>query len=89
MKTRYSVEYKLLNPFFNFILHACHIKTGCHTSFIRKDSPLAPFFSHHFLILEEIWLVGEGVTTPNMGPIFLFFLGHMQRNFTSLQNCAI
>ena len=26
---------------------------------------LAPFFSHHFLILEEIWLAGEGVTTPN------------------------
>ena len=30
---------------------------------MRKDSPLAPFFSHHFLILEEIWLIGEGVTT--------------------------
>ena len=35
-----------------------------YTSFMCKDSPLPPFFSHHFLILEEIWLVGEGVTTP-------------------------
>ena len=31
---------------------------------MRRDSPLAPFFSPHFLILGEIWLPGEGVTTP-------------------------
>ena len=36
---------------------------------MRKDTPLAPFFSHHFLILEEIWLVGEGVITSIVSAI--------------------
>ena len=65
MKIRCSVKYKLVNPFFNFHSPCLPHQKGCHTSFMHKESPLAPFFSHHFLILEEVWLVGEGVTTPN------------------------
>ena len=64
MKTRCPVKYKLVNPFLNFHSPCLPHQNGCHT-FMHKDSPLAPFLSHHFLILEEIWLIGEGVTTPN------------------------
>ena len=71
-------QYKLVNPFSSFhspvfILHASHSKTGCHTSSMRRDSPLAPFFSPHFLILGEIWLPREGVTTPNMDETSFFY----------------
>ena len=64
-----------------FILHACHIKKGCHTSFMCKDSLLAPFFSHHFLILEEIWLIGEGVTTLHVCQMNIFTILSIYSNF--------
>ena len=49
----------------SFILQAQNPKKRCHTFFIYKDSPLAPYLAYNFSFLKEILNLREGVTTPN------------------------
>ena len=77
MKTRCSVEYKLVNPFFNFHSPCLPHQKGVSHLLHAQGLSIGSFFSHQFLILEKIWLVGEGVTTPNVEyGHFLLLQGH-------------
>ena len=56
-------QYKLVNPFSSFHSPCSPQQNGVSHILHAQGLPIGSLFLSHFLILGEIWLPGEGVTT--------------------------